>query len=467
MNRVSFYFLLSVICLSGIGDTAAAELDQAFLDEAIQLIKSDKFDQAEALAKKTQQSKEASIEALTILAQCRIWQDDPIQAIAYLNQALKASRDDAFNAYYRVSTALLPKLYQQKDLDEVDQNYFKFYLGELNGKLEQNSQDVEILIYRSDMIDNMELASGFDNKIQPLSVRYDFAICDVTMALGAASEKELWTCYHSRAHLWNMRADLGDQFCFQQQVNDLRQMLLYSSDPEDEMPKLGEALLNAGKYQEVMELIPEQMDHLTSSTVGQWLSIKADCLMARKQFQEAILAYSRLIIHRKKESKEEFLVSPLKQRADCYFELQQYERAIIDLDRSIELDQTATIPGFERLQHASQWSSKYRVMLRQGRWDEIQAAIDGEESASNFPHSARYHRACYFMELKRWEEAERDFNVLIKSKKSDDYDTYRNLAIVCRHLGKKDLAEQYAARAQKIYDSFDPWEKSYVDENAP
>ncbi len=454
-RRSLFWFILmGVFLFSGATKMTAKEPDLQLIRPAVEFIRSGKLDQAEALANETLRQKQSSAEAFVILAKCSVWRDDPSQAIEYLTKAVKASKENAPHAYAHISSLLFPELYLQEDLDEESVNYAKFYLSQMYDKYKADPQDIDVLFWRGDMIENMQIDRDRDRQTKPENLRYDFAICDATMAILLASKSDLAGMYRNRAHLWEMRAnnDPYDIACYQKSADDLRRVVEYSNDPEDDKPKLAEALVKAGKIQEALDLVPKKMDGLSEFTVETWLRVESDCLIKLQKFKEAIDVLSRLIERLERKTDSERLGFRLLDRAECYFELGEYEAAIADLDRSLESLANKERGGYR-------WTWKYRVMLRLGKWDEIQAAIDHEKGLSNYPNNARFERAKYYVELERWEEAEKDLLIVAEEGYETNYEPHRNLATVYEKLGKPDLAKKHAARAQEIYDSLEPWDR--------
>ena len=122
----------------------------------------------------------------------------------------------------------------------------------------------------------------------------------------------------------------------------------------------------------------------------------------------------------------------------------KYYQALVDLDYYIELESEFPYSG---------QCLRYDVMLRMGRWEEIQAVIDSESSDNNHPWVAQELRGQYYLELGRLNEAEADFRALVDLAPEEYWEGYENLARVAEKRGKSGLAKEYIAKAKKIYDA--------------
>lgn len=448
--------LIGSIFFSGATQLPAKEPDLEIIGKAVKLIRADKLDQATALAQKRLEDEKGSVEALVILAECCVWKDEPLQAIEYLEQAVKSSKKNAHLAYAQISTPLVRKLYRDDQVHKYSVGYFESEFERWNAKVMEDPQEFDLLHARALTVE--EVIDAIDSESMTLAdkIRYNFAIADMTMAISAGPESDqgIEYCsrigYRYRACLWEWRGDLFEKEGYQNSANDLRRMIEYSSKPEEELPELAQALFKAGKSLEALALVPEKFDGLDGSTIERWLDIQQDCLMEQKQFAAAEQVLTKLMAREALASDQDLLHHRLLNRAQCYFELRQYKKAHADLDRSMELDSHGIY---------LQWSWKYKVMLREGRWDEIQAAIDGEEGPNNFPGAARSERADYLMEMERWEEARKDLVILNEIENGKGHFTHRDLATVYEKLGKLDEAKKHAARAKEIFDAYEPWEQ--------
>lgn len=462
---VLFLVLTGLMVSLGVCEVFAEEIDQAFISQAVQLIKVGKKDQAETLAKDKLGKDENSVEALVVLAECRIWHDDPYEAIKYLEKAVEKSKDKAWDVYLKVSTALLPLLYQQKDIDQRDKEYYEFYLDLQTKKIvadpprDFDPDGSDALYWRSNMIDEMEVGSDFDIHPEPRHIRCDFSICEITMIILAVPGRRLERLHINRAHRWKMRAEYSNQpdRALKEQIKDLKLAIKHfepnefaESDPRDGyLRDMANAYLYAQKPQQALDLVPKELVKLTPFEQYCWVHIHATALTKLKRFQEAIEIRTKLIDQPEKyELEPELVAYVLYERSDCHFELGNYDEALADIDRSIKV-----FPGEQY-----QVYGKYRLLLRQGKWDEIQAVIDAPSSESSFPKIALNERFKYFVELQKWEEALRDFKAL-EDLDFLEWSDYEAVATVYEHLGKPDLAKKHKERSQEIYNSLDLWER--------
>ncbi len=434
--------------------------------KSIELIQAGKAAQAQAWIEKQQQEQgKPTIEAMILLAFCRIWQDDPLAAVAHLERAVKTSRDEAYKIYALTSKKLMPGYYYQtkfvKDSDEYwEAEHWDTKLDSLGDTLITHPEWVEGFIRRSDILRDVP----WSKTIKPADIRDDFAICELTMAIMAAKEKEDYrlgeyhpdrpelyrlhpgraTCYSDRAHLWGLAALVRHAKYADAHISDLRHQMELMSEPDSVLPELAEALIYAGHFQEAKEMIPEDFSAIEGYEKHKWQTIKTDSLIIEKKHAEAIVLLTERIEEDETESEDGSQSSLRSGRADCYIAIGQYDKAMADVDRLLQADPE----GYSYV-----WQTKYRAMLHQGKWEDVATAIKTEEGPANFPSAARRARVEYLMQLKRWDEAERDLKFLM----GDDEETYwineRDLAIIYQGQGKQELAQQHIRRAQKLYEA--------------
>lgn len=465
---VLLFILTGLMVSRGVHEVFAEEIDQAFINQAVQFIKSGKKDQAETLAKNKLEKDENSVEALVILAECRIWNDDPYEAIKYLERAAEKSQDKAWDVYLKVSTALLPLLYKQKDIDQRSQEYYEFYLDLQTKKIvadpprDFDPHGSDALYWRSNMIGDMESGSDFDIHPEPREIREDFSICEITMVILVDPDYGLESLYRDRAHLWGQRAEYSNQpdRALMEQISDLKLSIKHFEPSEftdydfcdDSLRDMANAYLKAGKPREALGLVPKDLGNHKPFYQWLWLEIHADALTQLKQFQEAIGIHTKIIDHPEQYEREpKWVAYALFKRSNCYFELGRFRDALADINRSKEV--------FPEKEY--QVYGKYRILLRLGKWDEIQAVIDAPSSDSNFPSIALNDRAKYYMELRQWEKALQDFKAIEAQGNInvDDWEICAGMATVYENLGQMDLAEKYKKRSQELYNSLELWER--------
>lgn len=432
------FLVVATIAMAGPTNVRAEEPEFPLVSKAAVLIKAGKTDEAIKLAKQAREDGKLTAEALVVLARCSVQQENVFKAVAYLEKAVDLSVWRASDAYAELSLQTCPRPLFEKTNDPKTLELQKQELEQfeaLNRQIMAKSGNASLLHQRS-----AKLEMPYTHiKEEPYCLRQDFAICDSTMAIHVANSfEEERRSNHLRSFQWRFRAIMRDRLeGFQHQAEDLDRLIDLGGKPEKKLVlDRAIALGEAEKWQLIHEILPENLDGYDEWQKMMWRDLKARSLKGLKRYSEAIAAYEDAI-ESLKPSDKNLVHILLMDRAQCFMRLNKFPQAIADLERCAEL-----IPEFDL---ARLW---YQLWLRSGNEDKVQAVIDSETK----PVAALEERACYYMEVGRWKEAEADL-LALKEHWPDVWRIYENLAKVEEKLGKRDLAKDYIAKAQQVYET--------------
>lgn len=445
---------------------------RSFVETAIGLLKGGDSNRAMAVAKEAfdlgqiHGDKQQVAVALIVKAMGCVHAGDPFGAVSSLEAAHAADSEHMLGAYAQISRRLFPTrifpptedlselAIQQAEVDRLEELHRTIlqeptdYQGYVDRSLELGQIDTEI--YGEAEEESLAL-------VTESGIRQDFILCDATAAILAADDPSAKEgCYIQRSTCWSSRPQLWAGFeefdlrCYQHEVADVRQAIACDIPPGGAYDlDLARALLHTNQLDEVMHLVPTNPMELEPDDVEAWLAIQADALQRSGQYAEAVEARSLLVVMQE-DAYSTARSLQLLDRAECYLELGKFQEALDDVERLLQVEpQQITSAVFLR----------YRIWLRMGRWDEVQATIEGDESEMASAWIARRVRAEYLMKLNRWEEAKADLLALIEAVPDVEWEAHRDLAEVYSQLGQADRAAEHSAQSKAIFDALEPWDR--------